>query len=272
MPKTAPIWLNSLAGLAALGAGLAASGAAQAQFFFDTWGGTFRERWEDDDLPGYRDALPLDRADIRAILARRGYRLDAPMARDNDVFIVQAIDPAGRRLRLIVDAFDGRILRRYEANLSAPPPPPQRGRNFEDDYFDAPARPPRDVPAERFARPEVEPEVIPGVGPSPRTRPEPPPRKPATARAEPKPAAPKPPVAQKPAEPAKPVETARPEPAPKAEEPKEAARPSPPAKPQQAEAAPPKPEEKTQAAGPRVIPLYKKPDEAPAGTAAEGQK
>lgn len=139
--------------LAGLAGACATPGVAQAQFYFDTWGGRFEAPLNDDygryDDRSYRDydrsyreAAPLARREIAAVLSRRGYRVNPSIARNDDVYLVDAVDPSGRRLRLVVDAYDASILERF------------------------PAAAPRDSG----------PRVIPGLGP----------KKPATARVEPR--------------------------------------------------------------------------------------
>ena len=246
----AAIWLAALSASA-----LGAPGAAQAQFYFDSWGGRFSvpldDRQDGYDDRRYRESRPISRAAVTSMLSRRGYRVNPSIARNDDVYLVEAVDPSGRRVRLVVDAYDATILRRLEASA-----PPRAASRFEDDdpWMDGDdlAPPPR---------------VIPGVGPTQR---KPEPRKPTTARVEPRAPAPKPNVAPAPAPAPQPPATA---PAPATPGPAAAA-PAKPAPTARAEthAEAPSTTEPAHAGAPRVIPLYKTPAEgaAPAEKPAEG--
>lgn len=253
--------------LAGLAGAFAAPGVAQAQFFFDTWGGRFSAPLDSEDYGRdydrpyreydrpYREAAPISRGQIASILSRRGYRVNPAIARNNDVYLVDAIDPAGRRLRLVVDAYDATILRRLEAG---PPRSPATGAVtrrendeswMEDDEFGPP--------------PGAPPRVIPGVGPAQR---KPAPKKPATARVEPRAPAQKPATTPPAAGPATPPATA---PAPATPGPAAAAPPRKPSQDVRAQ-APAAAEPTPEPAAPRVIPLYKTPTEDSAEKPAEG--
>jgi hypothetical protein len=237
--------------LAGLAGALIAPGVAQAQFYFDTWGGRFDTPLANDYGRGYdrsyrddefddRDAGPMSRREVASILSRRGYRVSPSMARNNDVYMVEAVDPSGRRLRLVVDAYDATILRRVDAAL----PRGVARRDDMDSWRDDEEGfgPPRAAP----------PRVIPGVGPAQR---KPAPKKPTTARVEPPAPAPKATTAPAPV-PAAPPATA-PAPTP----------PGPAASEQS------KPDTRAQAEPstfPRVIPLYNKPPESAAEKPPEG--
>ncbi len=124
-------------------AGLAAP--AQAQFFFRYYAEPFAHRYDDSLSPG----------EIARSLAARGYRPATRPWRNGEVYVAEAYDDDGRRVRLIVDAYEGVILRRFrEARPASTPAPRQR----------LAARP----------APGAGPSVIEGLGPSAPARPAPP--------------------------------------------------------------------------------------------------
>jgi hypothetical protein len=237
--------------LAGLAGALVAPGVAQAQFYFDTWGGRFDtplandygrgyDRSYRDDDRDYREAGPMSRREVASILSRRGYRVSPSMARSNDVYMVEAVDPSGRRLRLVVDAYDATILRRVDAaaprGVARRDDDMDRWRDDDEDFGPPRASPPR---------------VIPGVGPAQR---KPAPKKPTTARVEPRAPAPK-------------ATTTEPAPVP-ATPPATAPAPTPPGP---AASQQSKPDARAQAEpSPRVIPLYNKPPESAAEKPPEG--
>ncbi|MDB5640753.1 MAG: hypothetical protein JWN07_70 [Hyphomicrobiales bacterium] len=235
--------LKAVTLLAGLAGAIAAPGVAQAQFFFDTWGGRFDVPLDDGygggyDRP-YREAAPISRREIASMLARRGYQVNPSIARSNDVYLVEAVDPGGRRVRLAIDAYDGSILRRS----AAAPAPRALSRREDEPWTDD----------DGFGPPRAEPpRVIPGVGPAQRKPAQP--KKPATARVEPKAPVAKPETA--PAAPPAAPASARPAPT--------AAEQRPPAPPATASVEP------APAAGPRVIPLYKTPGETAPDKPADG--
>lgn len=272
-------------GLAALAAGCLAAGSAQAQVygFFDTW----HSRWgASEGPPVFRETEALRRADVRAMLAERGYQVRAPLERNGDVYLADTIDPRGRSLRLVVDAYDGRILERFPGALPRPaiglreealpplgsPGPVARGgpyvdeRGFEDaDRFDdqRAARSSARSLDQRYVTPlpdpvgpNGEPRVIPGIGPE---------KKPAKSAAKP-PEPPRRTVARtdataKPAQDApaaKGPETKTPEPKPLASE--AVKTPDAPAKTKAETEAAPQPRT---AAAPRIIPIDRPPADQP---------
>lgn len=303
----------------------AVSAPAQAQFFFDSWGGTFSQRVGPGEEPrGYRDDAPLRRAEIRGLLARRGYTVQPPIERNGDVYIADTIDQRGRSARLIVDAYDGSILERF---AGVPPRPavglrneelPSAAPRFGDDPFDradrfdeqrstgevrAPRRlediderlarrPPEEldggdrrvIEAPRSARPESnrrsaargEPgavETRPLAAPEPRSAPVPPTVETPGPEAS-KPENAKPAQATRPAKPA--VDAARPA---EVSKPQPSARPAPPppARPaetksvetRQTEAKPEPKADAKPATAPRVIPLFKVPEDQRAAAAED---
>ncbi|MDB5593496.1 MAG: hypothetical protein JWM36_457 [Hyphomicrobiales bacterium] len=292
-------WRSSIAGLAALAAGLLAGGSAQAQVygFFDTW----HSRWGADEAPPpvVRETAPLRRADINAMLGNRGYQVQRPIERNGDVFIADTIDPRGRSLRVVVDAYDGSILERFPGALPRPSVglrdedprdepsyrPTARGERFLDqDRFDNADRfDEQRAVRERVARPSTqdldqryiqrlpepvdangEPRVIRGVGPQ-SARPATPPKAASNTTDQ----------TRKTVARTGKVETPAPRPATRpAAEPKplasEASKPpvQPPVAVAPAASAP-----QTAAAAPRVIPLYKAPpDVSPEAARAEAPK
>lgn len=90
--------------------------SAQAQIFFDG----YAERWSEpvDRYERFRDTRPLDGREIRDQLVDDGFQV-LSLRPDRGDWIADVRDPSGRRMRLIVDGYDGRILRRVEN--SAPP-------------------------------------------------------------------------------------------------------------------------------------------------------
>ena len=135
--------LKTLAGVGILALGTTLlSTNAQAQFF----GGVFAERFsygapEVDGPPGV-----LGPADIRQVAQEEGYRLSGPPRRNGRVYTAEAVDRRGAPLRLIIDAYEGEILRVFPLR-----PPANIGRSQAGL---APSR-------------EIDPMVVPGVGGEP---------------------------------------------------------------------------------------------------------
>ena len=79
---------------------------------------------------------------IARILMDRGYSGFSPPRLVGDVYIVQAIDEDGARVRVVLDAYDGRILRPVRGEEFARPAPRVRPRDerflpdFDDDDDD----------------------------------------------------------------------------------------------------------------------------------------
>jgi len=147
---------TSIAALVAASAMLAllAGGApAQAQVWFEyrTWS-TPRYGY-DEPPPRVLAPAPLPRSAVRSIVGRSGFDVVGPIARRGEVYIVPVEDMRGRRVRLVVDAFDGEILDRLAA-VGPPRPPAEVGRG----------RGPRDFVDRDFDR-DFEPEFGPDFGP-----------------------------------------------------------------------------------------------------------
>jgi hypothetical protein len=201
----------------ALALSATAATPAAAQLFFEPFAYRFQ-------IPAERDVDPPMRPGEAAAAARaQGFDPASRPHLNRDVYVFDARDGSGRPVRVIMDAYEGEILRimpRVDART---------GRRFD------PAPPP--APEERTA-PGDEPEVIEGFGPdeTPAARPR---RESQPARRAPKREAAVPPrveqpkpIESRPLDPPKPAETARPV---EAQKPVEAARPAEPARP----AAPP---------------------------------
>ena len=234
MPLRAP-----LRSFAALALALAATAAtpASAQLFFEPFAYRF-------DYPAERQIDPPMRPG-EAAAAARAQGLD-PASRphlNRDVYVFDARDRAGRPVRVIMDAYEGEILRLMPRADARP------GRRF-----DAGPRGAR----EPGTGPDDEPEVIEGVGPddapAARSRRESQPARRAPKReaaVPPRVEAPKP-IETRPLDPPKPAEAASPVGAAK---PAETAKPAEPAKP--AEISKPPPAQATPTAPPLA------PTEAP---------
>jgi hypothetical protein len=126
----------------------AGAGKAQAQFFGGLWGGWRRA----EPMP---EAIPIPPRRVERIVASEGFRLSAPPQRQGDVILADGVDGRGQRIRFVIDAYDGQILR---SRLVGGPRPP--GLIYGGPGVDVPAQ------AHAGLNPnEREPAVIPGVGP-----------------------------------------------------------------------------------------------------------
>lgn len=202
--------LRVLASAGLLGA-LAAVAPAQAQVYgfwgYRTWNEPIDRFYEPPIDRYYSRPRVADESDtltpseVRDLLAYDGFRLNGPLTRRGANYVAEVTDRSGVRLRIVLDAFDGAVVRRVALGNDV--------------------RPPRDIPSVRADRNfdvDEEPRVVPGIGP----------RGTAPRKAEPREAA-KPKVANVPdqkaatpkREPAKPVE-AKPLPSQSMTPPKEA--------------------------------------------------
>ncbi len=88
---------------------LLVSGPLSAQVFFEG----YAERWETpfDRSERLSDTRPLAREDIGEMLNDEGLHV-LSLRPDRGDWMAEVRDPAGRRLRLIIDGYDGRILGR----------------------------------------------------------------------------------------------------------------------------------------------------------------
>lgn len=73
----------------------------------------------------FRDE-PMPPQAVARIVARQGFTGFAPPRLAGDVYVVQAIDEDGARVRLVIDAYSGRILRPLTASRDIEPPRPAR--------------------------------------------------------------------------------------------------------------------------------------------------
>jgi hypothetical protein len=133
---------------------------------------------------------PLSGRQVLDILSRRGFEPITGARFNGDAYVVDAISPRGEAVRLVIDAFDGQVIRRV---------------NLEGGSLDTRGYEPPPPWVRRYERPEAEMEEEPRPAPRP-ARPAP------TARVEP-------PAAPRPAPPAEPpvatVERPAPAPAPR---------------------------------------------------------
>lgn len=185
----------------ALAAGAVGTSPAQAQFFNELFGPRMSSR------------------EIDSALRDRGLEAAARPRLVGDVYVVHAINRRGERVRVLVDAYEGRVV---ETTVLLPPgvrlrdydAGPRRVRRREE--FDG--RPPGLVPGGRLEarRPDgddIAPRVIPAPDRKPETRRPKPPRRPATAARQPPPEAdPKPAARAVPdLPPERPVEATKPD-------------------------------------------------------------
>jgi hypothetical protein len=161
-------------GLALATAALASP--ARAQVFFRPFAHGFSY---EVDRPFYGpppapDEAPLSPREIMRAARDQGFVPLARPVRNRDVYVLEAQDQYGRGVRLIMDAYEGTIVRRFEARRSAPPAPairreaqpwePEQAQPWERRQ----ARPPRSNAPRQSARPprpSEGPRVIEGVGP-----------------------------------------------------------------------------------------------------------
>jgi hypothetical protein len=91
---------------------LAGTGLAQAQWF----------------PSAYRPPVVMDELTPReavSIVIRQGYRSPSRPVYQDDVVLVSAIDPSGRRMRLVLDVYSGRIVDRLAVTPPRPIPQPR---------------------------------------------------------------------------------------------------------------------------------------------------
>jgi hypothetical protein len=222
----------------ALALALGAGGAAQAQFFFQPFGGAYRSDLPppppDDERPRYATPRAVSR-----ILARRGFELVSGLGRRGDQVVVTGVSRRDGTVRFFIDPYEGEVI---HAMRLAPPEGDaawaERMDRTAPDRLASPGReaqrrPPRQ--ATQSPLPGPAPTVDPvAKGPVSATQPAKPVE--AATRSETKPA-----ELSKPAEPAK-VEPPKPEVS-KVEAPKAEA-----SKPETAKGETPGPEKKTEAA------------------------
>jgi hypothetical protein len=77
--------------------------AAQAQFYFRPFAYTFHRPMEEP-------APYASRRGVARILSREGYRLVGPLGSRGDQIVAMGVDARGRRVRFIVDPYEGQVL------------------------------------------------------------------------------------------------------------------------------------------------------------------
>ncbi len=149
--------LRVIASAGLLGA-LAAAAPAQAQVYgvwgYRTWNEPIDRLYEPPVDRYYSRPRVADEADtltpreVRDLLAYDGFRLNGPLTRRGANFVADVTDRSGVRLRIVLDAFDGAVVRSVALG--------------------ADLRPPRDIPSARADRTldlDDEPRIVPGMGP-----------------------------------------------------------------------------------------------------------
>ena len=141
--------------VASLGVGLSSLAGAPAQAQMFGWWGYQR----------FETSQPQSLNEIRRGLQRQGYSITGPMQRNGRVLLVDAVDPRGRNLRLIVDPVEGEILQRF-VNAAVPRPPGDLRNGYDEPaiprYPDASERqsePDRAAPRARAKKPQAAPKV-----------------------------------------------------------------------------------------------------------------
>jgi hypothetical protein len=119
---------------AALTAAVIAASPAQAQFFFRPFAYTFQQ-------PAPPPAPYASRAGVARILAREGYRLVGPLGSRGDQIVATGVDSQGRRMRFLVDPYEGQVLHarpigraRFDEAPGEYGAPPPREAQREDGY------------------------------------------------------------------------------------------------------------------------------------------
>lgn len=126
-----PAAMPMLAALAAI-----ASFPAQAEFYFRPFGGVYVERYYEPFPPGgyypppvYRTPGRFPFADINPMLGSMGMTAIGRARVDGDTYVVDATDRSGMRVRVRIDAFNGRVIAMHPVGQApvarqAPPPLP----------------------------------------------------------------------------------------------------------------------------------------------------
>lgn len=95
--------------------------------------------------PGPAFHPPALRGFVASVLARRGFRLVGPVRDEGDGLIASGVDASGRRMKFLIDAYEGQVLRSWPIGPADPygEPGPSRAyapRDFpESEYFRPPA-------------------------------------------------------------------------------------------------------------------------------------
>lgn len=140
------------------------AGSAQAQFF--GWWGT-------PPAYGVPENAMISPNEIYRLVAGHGYQISGRLERNGRVYMIDVIDPRGRAMRLVIDAYEGDILQRFATAPPRPmasiPQPEQQSRAELDPQYSEPSASgyPR-YPTDRNSLPPAatnqEPQVIPGIG------------------------------------------------------------------------------------------------------------
>ncbi|MBI1868823.1 MAG: hypothetical protein HYS06_11110 [Methylocystis sp.] len=135
----------SLAPALAVGA-LAAPQPAAAQFYFRPFAYFYRAIEE--------PAPDVSPPRMASILRREGFRLDGPLGRRGDQVVATGVDAKGRRMRFIIDPYEGEVLSSRRVEPAFAP----------EDPHDGVARAEPLAPDEAIEPQPPGPRVIPGIG------------------------------------------------------------------------------------------------------------
>ncbi len=129
--RLSSVTLPMLAGLAAM-----TTVPAQAQFYYRPFGGVYVERYYEPLPPGgyYEPPPPVYRApppaygapgrfpaaDVEPMLRSMGMRAVGRPRVDGGTYVVDATDPSGARVRVRIDAFNGRIIAMHPLGPARP--------------------------------------------------------------------------------------------------------------------------------------------------------
>ncbi len=83
----------------------AVANEARAEFFFRPFGGVFAGKIEEEPPPAF-----TSREAVGRIVAREGYRLVGPLRRHGEQIIAVGVDRRGRRMRFVIDPYEGTVL------------------------------------------------------------------------------------------------------------------------------------------------------------------
>lgn len=205
--RLSPVLAPLLAGVVVM-----AAAPAQAEFFFRPFGGVYVERYYEPLPPGgyypeppapvYRAPERFPFTDVEPMLRSMGMRAIGRVRVEGNTYVVDATDPSGTRVRVRIDAFNGRILalaptgaapvvRRAPvappraataplpprkppeiAAVTVPAPPPLTGPEAEAESGAGSAALPADAVPAAPAPESGTVRVIPGIAPPPGTAPQ----------------------------------------------------------------------------------------------------
>ncbi len=83
----------------------APSDGARAEFFFRPFGGVFAGKIEEEPPPAF-----TSREAVGRIVAREGFRLVGPLRSHGEQIIAIGVDRRGRRMRFVIDPYEGQVL------------------------------------------------------------------------------------------------------------------------------------------------------------------